>query len=51
MKANNQGLNNQLLELNFTNHEWAQFGVVNPKFVQGLEFSRDFIYNLLPDNH
>ena len=50
MKANNQGLNNQLLELNFTNHEWAQFGVVNPKFVQGLEFSRDFIYNLLPCN-
>ena len=50
IKANNQGLNNQLLELNFTNHEWAQFGVVNPKFVQGLEFSRDFIYNLLPCN-
>ncbi|MDC3114997.1 carboxylesterase family protein [Bacteroidota bacterium] len=50
MKANNQGLNNQLLELNFTNHEWAQFGVVNPKFIQGLEFSRDFIYNLLPCN-
>ena len=50
IKANNQCLNNQLLELNFTNHEWAQFGTVNPKFVQGLEFSRDFVYNLLPCN-
>jgi len=50
-RADNVGLLNDKLIFNGTDHLWAAYGNSNPKFVQALEFTKDFLYPLLPCNN
>ena len=44
------GLVNDKLIFNGTDHLWAAYGNSDPKFIQALEFTKDFLYPLLPCN-
>jgi acetyl esterase/lipase len=49
-KADNVGILNDHLSFSGTDHLWAASGNSNPKFVQALDFTTDFLYPLLPCN-
>ena len=49
-KADNVGVLNDHLSFSGTDHLWAASGNSNPKFVQALDFTTDFLYPLLPCN-
>ena len=50
-RADNVGLLNDKLIFNGTDHLWAAYGNSNSKFTQALEFTKDFLYPLLPCNN
>ena len=47
-RADTVGLLNDKLIFNGTDHLWAASGNSNPKFVQALDFTTNFLYPLLP---
>ncbi len=50
-RADNVGLHNEKLIFNGEGHTWAAYGNSNPKFVQALDFTTNFLYELLPCNN
>ena len=50
-RADNVGLLNDKLIFNGTDHLWAAYGNTNPKFVQALDFTSNFLFPLLPCNN
>jgi len=50
-QADNVGLLNDKLIFNGTDHLWAAYGNTNPKFVQALDFTSNFLFPLLPCNN
>jgi para-nitrobenzyl esterase len=50
-QADNVGLLNDKLIFNGTDHLWAAYGNTNPKFVQAMDFTTNFLYPLLPCNN
>jgi len=50
-RADAVGLLNDKLIFNGTDHLWAAYGNSNPKFVQALDFTSNFLYPLLPCNN
>ena len=50
-KADAVGLLNDKLIFNGTDHLWAAYGNSNTKFVQALDFTSNFLYQLLPCNN
>lgn len=49
-KADSVGVINAHLSFPGEDHDWASFGNTNPKFIQAVGFTSDFLYNLLPCN-
>lgn len=49
--ADNLGLINSALIFPGTGHEWAASGLAEPKFIQAIDFTTDFLYPLLPCNN
>ena len=49
-RADTVGLLNDHLMFNGTDHQWAAYGNNNPKFIQALDFTTNFLYPLLPCN-
>ena len=49
-QADNVGVLNDYLSFSGTNHQWAASGNLNPKFMQALDFTTNFLYPLLPCN-
>tara|TARA_B100001250_G_scaffold398263_1_gene406273 strand:+ start:356 stop:1462 length:1107 start_codon:yes stop_codon:yes gene_type:complete len=50
-KADNVGIANDKLIFNGTEHSWAATGDSNPKFIQAIDFTSDFLFPLLPCNN
>ena len=50
-KADNLGIINDDLVFPGEAHSWFIAGNANPKFIQALEFTKDFLYPLLPCNN
>lgn len=50
-RANNVGVQNDHLNFSGTDHIWAASGNSNPKFIQALDFTSNFLYPLLPCNN
>ena len=50
-RADNIGVLNDHLNFSGTDHLWAANGNSNSKFLQALEFTKDFLYPLLPCNN
>ena len=48
--ADNVGIFNDKLIFNGTDHNWGLLGTSNSKFTQAIDFTTDFLYNLLPCN-
>ena len=49
-QADNVGVLNDHLSFSGTDHAWAVSGNLNPKFMQALDFTTNFLYPLLPCN-
>ena len=43
-------INSKLIFSN-ANHDWCSAGISDPKFIQALDFTKDFLYPLLPCNN
>jgi dienelactone hydrolase len=50
-QADNVGLLNDKLIFTGEGHTWAAYGNINSKFVQALDFTKDFLYPLRPCNN
>ena len=50
-QADNVQLLNDKLIFNGTNHSWAASGNSNPKFIQAIDFTANFLFPLLPCNN
>ena len=50
-QANAEGLINDVLVYPGTGHDWFVSGNANPKFIQALDFTTNFLYPLLPCNN
>ena len=50
-QADNVGLINDKLIFNGEGHTWAAYGNNNPKFIQAIDFTSDFLFPLLPCNN
>ena len=46
--ADNHNLINDVLVFNGTGHEWGASGNLEPKYVQAMDFTKEFLYPLLP---
>lgn len=49
-QANSSALTNDYLVFNGADHSWCGAGVTDQKFIQAIEFTKDFLYPLLPCN-
>ena len=50
-KADSIGLLNDHLSFQGTDHNWGAYGNINAQFGQAIDFTSDFLYNLLPCNN
>ena len=49
--ANSKGIINEHLTFNGEDHSWPAYGNNNPKFIQALDFTTNFLFPLLPCNN
>ena len=49
--ANSKGIINEHLTFNGEDHSWPGYGNNNPKFIQALDFTTNFLFPLLPCNN
>ena len=50
-QANSVGIINDHLEFTGYDHWWAYDGNINPKFIEAVDFTNNFLYQLLPCNN